>query len=194
MNRKEKKKSKFREKLDMYDMILANIIAGKSIIEPSMKLDASQLAIGFSNISSDEQLTKYYMINKFPDYLPPRIMDLIRQNCMQDGVKINFYFHTTPHNIDWDSTEMKNRMTVWKRYSEGINSNLNDAFTYRSSRGEALAKRRMIASTRYLNEADLEYKRTTMKVYIIIEVSARRTEDSLANMAIHFLHVMNLAL
>lgn len=183
MNRKEKKKSKFREKLDMYDMILANIIAGKSIIEPSMKLDASQLAIGFSNISSDEQLTKYYMINKFPDYLPPRIMDLIRQNCMQDGVKINFYFHTTPHNIDWDSTEMKNRMTVWKRYSEGINSNLNDAFTYRSSRGEALAKRRMIASTRYLNEADLEYKRTTMKVYTIIEVSARRTEDSLANMA-----------
>ena len=51
-SKRASKKSKRKEKLDMYDMILANLIAGSSIIEPTVRLDNSQLAIGFSNIAS----------------------------------------------------------------------------------------------------------------------------------------------
>ena len=50
--RSDVRRSKRKEKLDMYDMIVANLIAGNSIIEPEQKLDSSQLAIGFSSISS----------------------------------------------------------------------------------------------------------------------------------------------
>ena len=183
MNRRNKRRAKWREKIDMYDMIIANLIAGNSIIEPSQKLDNSQIAIGFSSIASDEQLTKYFMISKFPDFLQPRFIDLVRSRCMNVGVKINFYFNAQPHRINWDSPEMKNRMAIWKRYSQSINSNNNDVFAYREQRGESLAKQRMITSTKYLNEAELEYKRSFLKVYFIIEISARRDEESLANMA-----------
>lgn len=180
--RKGKRASKRQEKLDMYDMILANLLAGTSIIEPSQKLNNSQIAIGFSNISSEEQLTKYFMISKFPDWLQPRIIDTIRKRCMNDGVKINFYFHAQPHKINWDSPEMKNRMHVWREYSNEHAGPI-DVFDYRTQRGESKTRNRMINSTKYLNEAELDYKRSFMKVYFIITVSAKRDEASLANMA-----------
>lgn len=178
---KSKNKGKFREKLDMYDMILANLIAGNSIIEPSQQLDNSQLAIGFSSISSEQQLSKYFVISKFPDYMKPQLIDSIRRRCMKSGLKINFYFYGEPHRINWDSPEMKNRMIIWRRYS-AEHSNAVDVFSYRAQRGEALARQRIIQSTKYLNEAELEYRRSFLRVFFIIEVSARRDEESLTNM------------
>lgn len=180
--KKEARKSKRKEKIDMYDMILANLIAGTSIIEPTVKLDNSQLAIGFSNISSEEQLTKYFMINKFPDFLKPRLIDEIRSKCMNPGVKINFYFNANPHRINWESSEMKNRMAIWRKYSSEHSGPI-DVFAYRSQRSDAVARARIVTSTKYLNEAELEHKRSFLRVYFIIEVSAKRDEDSLAGMA-----------
>lgn len=175
---------KLREKIDMYDMIIANIIAGKSIIEPSAKLDNSQLHIGFSNISSNDQITKYFVINRLPDYIKPNFMDEIRIRCMSNlsGVKINFFFSCTPHKINWDSPEMKNRMNVWSQYSKNVETSI-DVFDYRSKRGDALNRERMLKSTMYLNEAELDYKRSFLKVAMFIEVSGKRDEESLANMA-----------
>ena len=96
------KKSKFKEKLDMYDMILANLVAGKSIIEPSERLDNSQIHIGFSNIASEETLTKSFSIREYPDYIQDKLIDGIRNACMSPGVKINFYFYGDKHKINWD--------------------------------------------------------------------------------------------
>lgn len=178
----ENKKSKFREKLDMYDMIIANMIAGNSIIEPTQELDNSQLAIGFSNISSQQQLTKYFVISKFPDYMKTQMIDTMRKKCMRAGLKINFYFYAEPHRINWDSPEMRNRMVIWRRYSAEHSGQI-DVFSYRTQRGEAIARQRIIQSTKYLNEAELEYKRSFMRVIFVIEISAKRDEESLANMA-----------
>lgn len=180
--RSDVRRSKRKEKLDMYDMIVANLVAGNSIIEPEQKLDSSQLAIGFSNISSETQLTKYFMISKFPDFLKPKLIDTIRTRCMMPGLKINFYFNAQPHRINWDSQEMISRMNIWKQYAAKHDGPV-DVFQYRKQHGEAAARNRMIMSTKYLNEAELEYKRSFMKVYFIIEVSAKRTEESLANMS-----------
>ena len=182
LKKKFLKSSKRREKLDMYDMIIANLFAGNAIIEPSVKLDNSQLAIGFSNISSEEQITKYFMISRFPDYIKPRLIDIIRQKCMNKGIKINFYFNAVPHRINWESPEMKNRMAVWRRYSVEHDGSV-DVFSYREQRGQALARQRIIMSTKYLNEAELEYKRSFLKVYFIIEISAKRDEESLVKMS-----------
>lgn len=180
--KKATKRSKFREKLDMYDMIIANIIAGNSIIEPTQELDNSQLAIGFSNISSEQQLTKYFIISRFPDYMKPQMIDSIRKKCMRNGLRINFYFYSEPHRINWDSPEMRNRMVIWRRYS-AEHSGPIDVFSYRTQRGEAIARQRIIQSTKYLNEAELEYKRSFMRVFFVIEISARRDEESLTNMS-----------
>lgn len=177
-----KKMSKFREKLDMYDMILANLIAGTSIIEPSEKLTNAQIAIGFSSIASESQLTKYFIITGFPDYLPSALMDRIRMRCIMPGVKINFYFHANPYKINWESAEMKSKMQVWKRYSEEHSGEI-DVFSYRSQHGDAQMRNRIIQSTKYLNVADLEYKRSLLRVMFVIEVSGQRTDDGLANLA-----------
>lgn len=176
------KKSKFREKLDMYDMILANLYAGKSIIEPTEHLDNSQIAIGFSNISSENQITKYFTISSFPDYLQNQLIDYIRNSCMLPGVKINFYMYGHPHKIFWDSAEMRSKMDIWSRYSQEHDGSVN-VFNYRQESIEAKARARIIQSTKYLNEAELEHKRSLIRVSFIIEITARRDEESILNMA-----------
>lgn len=180
--KKAKRMSKRKEKRDMYDMIIASLIEGTSIIEPDNKLTNSQIEVGFSNISSEIQLTKYFMISQFPDWLQPRLIDEVRKRCMKNGVKINFYFYCEPHKIDWDAPEMKNRMNVWREYSQEHSGPI-DVFDYRAKRGQTQTRDRMINSTKYLNEAELEYKRSFIKTFFIITVSARRDEESLVNMA-----------
>ena len=66
--RKAKRKGKWAEKLDMYDMILSNIIAGSAIIEPDVKLESNQIDIGYSSIAQNTQITKYFLIKQLPDY------------------------------------------------------------------------------------------------------------------------------
>lgn len=178
---KEKSKGKLREKIEMYDMMIANLIAGKSIIPPSVKLGNSQICIGFSNISSEDQISKYFVIRQFPDYMKSRMMDEIRNRCVLPGVKINFYIYGYPHKINWDSAEMRNRMSIWKQYSADHSGPI-DVFDYRSQRTGDLARRRIITSTRYLNEAELDHKRSLVRAAFVIEVSAERDTESLLNM------------
>ena len=181
LENKQSKMSKRREKLDMYDMIAANLLAGKSIIEPNQHLDTSQIAIGFSNIASETQISKYFLIRQFPDYMQPRLIDLLRSRCIRDGVKINFFFYCSPYKINWDSAEMRNKMTIWKHYADDHSGPI-DVFDYRTQRSGELARRRIITSTKYLNEAELDYRRTLLRVGFLIEVSAKRDDESILNM------------
>lgn len=177
----KKRRAKFIEKGEMYDMMLANLMSRDAIIEPEEPLDNSQLAIGFSNISSETQITKYYMIRQFPDYLQQKFVYALRDSCLEYGVKMNFYFYAQPHHINWESAEMRNRMHIWKQYSDEHNKPV-DVFAYRNQRGDALVRNRIIMSTKYLNEAELEHKRSYVKVFFIIEISANRDEDSIVAM------------
>lgn len=179
--KKAAKKAKFKEKLDMYDMILANLLAGQSIIEPTEHLDNSQIAIGFSNVSSETQISKYFMIRQLPDYLQPMFIDNVRMNCIRYGIKINFFFYGNPYRINWDSPEMKNKMTIWKQYTDEHSGPIN-VFEYRNQRSGELARRRIITSTKYLNEAELDHKRSLIRTAIVIEISARRDDESILNM------------
>lgn len=179
--KRAKRKAKFKEKIDMYDMILANLIAGKTIIEPSKRLDGTQTAIGFSNIASETQISKYFIIKQFPDYLQPKLIDNIRNRCISKGVKINFFFYANPYKINWDSAEMRNKMDIWRKYSDDTSDNI-DVFDYRNKRSGSLAKDRIIMSTKYLNEAELDQKRSLLRVAFLIEVSAHRDEESILNM------------
>ena len=179
--RKRKKKQSLAEKIDMYDMILANLYAGNSIIEPDQELDNSKIAIGFSNIASEDVIMKYFVINQFPDWMYPHFMDTIRSECILPGVKINFYIYGQPHRIRWDSAEMRNKMSIWRDYAESTSSDVS-VFEYRAKRNASLTKDRIIWATKYLNEAELDYKRTVMKVSFVIEISAKRDDESILNL------------
>lgn len=175
------KKSKFAEKLDMYDMILANLIAGKSIILPENRIGNQNIQIGFSNISSDSQVSKYFLIRQFPDYLQPRLLDFIRRVCVRKGVKVNFYIYGGPYKINWDSAEMRNKMTIWKRYAEE-HAGAPDVFDYRVQRTSDLARKRIVMSTMYFNDAELNQKRSLVRAAFMVEISASRDDESVLNM------------
>lgn len=179
--KKSKKVSKFRDKLAMYDMIIANLIAGKSIIQPSVHLDNTQIAAGFSSIASETAITKYFVINGFPDFLRERLFDIIRNRCIRPGIKVNFTVYVTPYKIDWESPNMRNRLRIWRRYTAETSGNI-DVFDYRNQNDAAKRANRIYMSTKYLNEAELDYKRTTLKASFLIEITAKRDDESILNM------------
>lgn len=180
--RKAKRQAKMREKVAMYDMIVANIIAGKSIIEPSEKLTNEQIAIGFSNVSSEHQISKYFMIRKYPDYMKPKLFESLRAMALENGVRMDFRVYGYPHKINWDSAEMKNKMDIWRRYTEEKEV-AEGVFDYRATRSDVLARDRIVASTKYLNEAELDQKRSLIKVSILVKVTADRDDESILSMA-----------
>lgn len=181
-HRKEKRKGKFREKLDMYDMILQNIIAGSAIIEPQNQLESNQIDIGYNSVSQSTQISKYFLIKSLPDFIAPDFIDSIRKSCIHNGVKINFYFYCNPYKINWDSAEMKNKLSIWEKYANDESFGDTQVFKYRANRNDQLAKRRIVESVKYLNQAELDYKRRLLRTMIIIEFSAKRDDDSLLAM------------
>jgi len=182
LKKRKKKVSKFKEKLDMYDMIVANMIAGNAIIEPTEYLDRAHIDIGFSNLSSETQISKWFMVKEFPDWINPIWMDYIRMRCVRQGVRINFYTYGQPHRIAWESAEMKNKMDIWANYAEQTSGSVN-AFEYRNKRKAVNTRERIINSTMYLNVAELDQKRTLSKVTFMIEVVCSRDEESIINMS-----------
>lgn len=174
-------KAKRREKLEMYDMIIANMIAGNSIIEPDEELDNSKINIGFSSVASETTISKYFVITGLPDWMDRQFMDNIRNRCILPGVKIDFYIYGQQHKIRWDSAEMQNRLNIWKHYTDNTEEDIN-VFEYRAKRDESLTRQRLFWSTKYLNESELDHKRTTMKVSIVIKISGKREDEAIINL------------
>ena len=77
---------------------------------------------------------------------------------------------------------MRNKMAIWRRYSEETGGEIN-VFDYRNKRNTSLARERIIMSTKYLNEAELDHKRSLLRVTFVIEVSAQRNDDAILNMS-----------
>ena len=177
-----KKEKNELSKLDMYDMILANLAAGDDIIEPNEKLDSGSIHLGFSNVASNTHISKFFIIDGFPDWMEPDLMliDLIRNKCTKTGVKFDFYIYSEPHQINWNSHEMANRMRVWRNFSEETDTNIG-VFDYRKEKEKSDTKSRLTWAVRFFNLADLDYKRTTQKITIKIKVTAVRNTEYLIN-------------
>lgn len=180
---KEKEKLTIKEKLDMYDMLIANFIAGNSIIEPNVILDNSKLSIGYSNLASETTLTKYFVIVDMPLFLPMHFIADLRRTCIANGVRVNTYIYSTPHKIRWDSPEMRNKLSIWKQFTNDIDSKNTTVFDYDVARYDQLARDRIFLSVDYLNSSEKENKRTTMKVSFLIELKCKRDDASMMNMA-----------
>lgn len=176
-----KRRLKLIEKIDMYDMIIANLIAGGTVLGTNgMNLGGDELHIGFSEIDSDTQISKYWLIRQFPDYLQPQIIDAIRYHCIRPGVKVNVYVYGDPYKIDWESPEMKSKMSIWREYtSEETSTNV---FDYRSTRATDLAKKRIVLSTKYLNDAELNQRRSLIKASFLVEITGNNNDEDILNM------------
>lgn len=168
----------------MYDTLIANLISGNSIIEPTKELDDNKIQIGFSNIGSKREISKYFIIQHYPDWLDLSFLDRLRYDCISDGVKLDYYFYCEDHKIKWNSQEMKYKMNVWKEYAnETTDKSDINVFEYRNKRNASLSKDRLVLSTKYLNEAELDHNRKTLKVIILIKLSSLRDDESIMNLS-----------
>ena len=171
----QKKKAKKRErknKLAMYDHLFANFFAGKAIIEPQEELTIDNLSIGFNTISSKTYISKFFIITEWPMWLDEKIMDLIRQQCLFNDVKINFFIYGDKHVIDWDSEDMKNKRRAWDNFTKQ-KEDISD-FDYTKKRSVELRKIRITESYKYLNQAEIEQHRTLFKMSMIVQISGSR--------------------
>ena len=72
-------------------------------------------------------------------------------------------------------------MNIWRDYTAQNYS--DDVFDYRARRGDILAKERIIWSTKYFNEAELDQKRTLCSVIIVVEIVGTRQGDGILKMS-----------
>ena len=172
---------KIKETLSVYDVVIANLIAGKAIIEPDKSLKYDEISVGFSNICSRDSVSKYFLICSFPLFIDEHIVEEIRSYCRRPGVKINFYSNFNPHKINWDSPEMRNRMQIWEQFSKNTDSSAS-VFEYRKKRADIKNKENIVLSTRYINSSDLDYDRSTLRGYMYIKVSSGRSEEDILNL------------
>ena len=173
------KKPSLKQIFTMWDSVLAGLLSGSSVIEPGDNLGMGNIALDFAGIHSDSYVTKYFMITKYPDWIVPRFMDIIRMNCLDQGVKINFFIHGEPHTIRWESDEVKNRMAALRRFAENTQTaDETSVFDYRSNRKNIIMQQRVLNSMQYLNEAELDYRRSVWLNYIIIQFSGKRGSDN----------------
>ena len=178
-----KKLGKFKDKLNMYDMMLANYFAKGAILDDVKGLGRGDISIGYSQITSSRYITKYYAVQRM-EYVPMAFISRLREIGIDKGISINTYIYSKPYVIDWNSSEMKNRMRNWKMYAEDLGELEGDSiFNFRKNRAEELKKRRIIESTQYLYYADSVYERTTSKVSILIEVRSERQDGGIINMS-----------
>lgn len=173
--KKKKKKASFMEKIFMWDYVLSNLYVGSSVLEPQDSLSSSDIAVDFAGIHSAGYVTKYFLITQYPDWMYPNMLDVIRMNCLDSGVKVNFYIYMEPHKIEWDSADMKNRMGALRRFSERT-EDLEDVsvFEYRGKKQQLLAKKRVLESLNYLNKADIDYRRSLWLNAVLVEFSGKR--------------------
>lgn len=175
MFNRKKSKGKFRDKLKMWDSILAGIASGSGVIDPNDSLGLTNISVDFNGIHSSSYISRYFVITHFPDWITPRLTDQIRSRCLNPGVKVNFYMKSTPDNINWESDEIKNKVAVLQKFAESDEgSEDTSVFDYRKNRQSILAKRRIINSMDYLNKADLDQRRTLWKISLLIEISGKR--------------------
>lgn len=174
--------NKFKEKIDMYDMIIANLIAGKSVIEPTCKLNGSQIHIGFNSIASEEYISKYFLILRYPDYTPDVLVSRVRDICMDGGIKVTFMYNAVPYRINWDSSEMTNKNRIWKEFSTETENRDVNVFNERSQKEVIKDRERIIHSIQYFNKAE-EQNRELAKVFTVIKLTAHRDSDSIMNLS-----------
>lgn len=179
MFKKKKDKPSLVDKFHMWDYIISMLIQGSSIIEPQDNLGPSDISVDFAGIHSATHVTKYFLITKYADWMYPRLLDTIRMNCLDNGVKVNFYVYGTPYKINWDSPEMRNRMASLKRFSESDvgNEDTTSVFDYRKNKQAILNKKRILNSMDYLNRADTDCRRSLWLTSVIVEFSGKRKFD-----------------
>ncbi len=163
-----------------YAWIASRIRKGAIPLKIDKTLGNNEVTVHFDYIETGRGFIKYYLITKWPDYIDDNVLDMLRLDTMNAGIKgvrFNYYMFGEPHVIQWDSPEMLNRINAWRRYTEDAGRAIN-VFDYRESKANQEQKMRLINSTMYLNRAELDQRRTMCKVTTVIQITCDHDKEA----------------
>lgn len=152
-----------------YDTWLANIVSKGQFIDVNTVTRNDTMTPNFAYVETANYNVKYFMVAGYPSYVQRNFLDELRVRCLDRGVKINYYQIGEPYTIDWSSPDMRNKINAWKKFAADADAGVN-VWDYRASKKEQEQKMKMIESTFYLNQAEIDYKRTTCHVQIFIQL------------------------
>ena len=152
-----------------YDMWMSNIVSNGELMDVETVTHGDAITPNFSYIETASYCVKYFMITSYPTYINTKFLDELRVNCLDRGIKINYFQIGDAYNIDWGSPEMINKVNAWKNFTKDADQGI-DVWNYGESRKAHEQKMKLINSTLYLNEANAVQKRTTAQVQIFIQL------------------------
>lgn len=164
-NFKEKRKLRKRA----YDLLLADIVSKGKFLPVKTVTQTDTMTPNFAYVETFNYMVKYFMIVGYPPYIQANFLDELRVKCLDVGIKINYMQIGDPYTIDWSSAAMRNRISAWKKFTEDVDEGVS-VWDYRESKKEHEQKVKLIESTLYLNQAEIDDQRTTAKVEIIIQL------------------------
>ena len=166
-----------KDKVRMYDTMVANLISKDMMMLSEERLDSESLFMGYNFVESEDYITRYFVIHRLPSYIHPQFLSRVREDCLYTGIKINSYTYAEPFYIPWESAEMKSRLSIWNNAISGQQTELG-AFNFRQGFNDKNNKEAIMWSTLYFNKAELQYKRTVCKMSLVVSFSSRKDEDS----------------
>lgn len=127
-----------------------------------------------ATMSGKDRINFYYTIDKYPAELPIDFRANIRKEA-REGVRISFISSFEPTTIDWNSSQMKSKLRVW-RSIEDESEEVDNYNYYRFVNSmDNLARRK--ESLVYLADAEIRRKRNLFKYRTFMIISGIRGEN-----------------
>lgn len=167
----------WRETISLYDdMYFAAKTKNNSAFGRELPHVPDKVGVDFVASYDGEKMVYYYVLKSFPRHLLADFKEIIRSCCRQ-GVRVNFITTFKPHMINWNSTEMKNRLRVLSRVDEERQNKEVNAFNLHSIIGTMDKQAWIRDSLSYLSLASVRRGRSLFRLSMLMMVLGDRGED-----------------
>lgn len=172
---KRQKKKRFVSGLELYSYFLSNLISRGELL-PDKNLKDDEIQTGFNRIRTTTCTKVYYTVGVLPRDIPLALFTEIRDAVEREMVLVNFNINMSPHRINWNSWEMKEKRRIWTRNLQ--NETEGDRELLKSSQNLQLSEREqwLYDSWMYITRCDIE-KISMCLMDLIIEISTRDNSE-----------------
>lgn len=163
--------------LELYDK-LRFATAAKDDSEAGEVLPTSpdKFYMDFRGSYNKERVSYYYMVDKYPRYLPIDFKERLRQSCV-GSVRLTFINYMRPHKIEWDSAQMHSKLRIMEQIGKDKSDTEVNAYNLHENLGGMQSQDWIESSLTYLSEADLSRGRGLIKSSLLMIIAGERGAD-----------------
>ncbi len=165
-----------KEVIQLYDdLYFSSLTKNNSALTRRIEKEDGKIGIDFVGSYDGENVSFYYLVDRFPQELFIDFKERIRRECKQ-GVTVAFLNNLRGHKIEWESAQMRSRLRILKQV--GDDNALSDVSAYNLHENiNVLGKQDWIEeSLNYLATADKQRGRGLLKSTMCLIVSGKRGE------------------